>query len=566
MTDHLQGLVPGFRLREYEVRSTLGSCELGFKYLGFDHDRKEQIAILEYLPSSMAVRYGPTAVMPNSSGVETRFRELLGQFLEEASALAQFQHPNMIRVRRILQTNGTGYVVMDYAEGRTLSAILRRGGTLGNDNLDAILNPVLEVLEELHRRQLLHQDIRPGNIVVRTDHSPLLLASGAIRQGHGAARRAFGDQWKNRHADLSPSVYAPLELYSNNSKPGPWSDIYSLGATLYHCVTGSIPPAAPERILRETVTSLSSDADRPYPAGTLSATDAALAIRPEDRPQSIAAWREILSGASRRQQGHSVRTKTARTAARGARLSADADAESTETPGRQPRWMVPALALTAVTAFIVYLDTGVLRPPGDHPALSGPTSALAADSAPVQLEIAQPLRPVQADTGAAGRVGGASLVVETDPPAVEVLVAGQLVGETPLHLSELATGVFDITLRHIYYETVELADQAFESTRALRIERTLTRATGELMVTTEPSGAWVELNNRRGIERTPGTLRNLPAGPIQITLGAPGHVPTKVLVEVPKGGVGYLTHVLQTVEVVGDTRERIALDSQPHRK
>ena len=86
------------------------------------------------------------------------------------------------------------------------------------------------------------------------------------------------------------------------------------------------------------------------------------------------------------------------------------------------------------------------------------------------------------------------------------------------------------------------------------------------MVTTEPSGAWVELNDRRVIERTPGTLRNLPAGPIQITLGAPGHVPTKVLVEVPKGGVGYLTHVLQTVEVAGDTRERIALDSQPHRK
>ena len=89
MANHFQKLVPGFRLREYEIRDVLGSDEIGFKYLCFDHNLREQVAVLEYLPRSVATRYGPTSVMPNSSTVEARFHQLLGQFLDEAHGVTQ---------------------------------------------------------------------------------------------------------------------------------------------------------------------------------------------------------------------------------------------------------------------------------------------------------------------------------------------------------------------------------------------------------------------------------------------------------------------------------------------
>ena len=547
MTDHLQKLAPGFRLCEYEIREVLGSDEIGFKYLCFDHNLREQVAILEYLPSSVATRYGPASVMPSSSAVETRFHQLLGQFLDEAGALTRFRHPNIVHVRRVLQTNGTGYIVMDYAQGNTLSEILRRSGKLGNEDLDQFLPPILDALGEFHSAEFLHQDIRPGTIVIREDRSPLLLAAGAIRQGSGISRQLVGDDWKNRHAALPPSVYAPIEMHSNSASPGPWTDIYSLGATLYHCVTGSVPPAAPERTIQETIAPLSEEGNGSCRPGILAGIDAALAIRPRDRPRSIPEWREILSGKSSREHPHTpaLGNGSERIASRGVRLSADAGAgDPRARSGRQP-WIVASLALTGATAFVVYLDAGILRPLKDGSVVSNPPPPLVANSLSSHSETEALGQPDGSDPDENLGRGEAILVVETEPPDAEVFVAGQLVGETPLRLAGLPSGVFDITLRHPYHDTVELADQAFESLKELRIEQTMDRATGGLIVTTEPAGAWVELDGRRIIQRTPGTARSLPAGPVRLTLGADGHRQIRVLGEVPNGGMGYLSHTLR---------------------
>ena len=546
MKDHLHHLPSGFRLGEYETRGVLGTGEIGLKYLGIDHSLGEPVAILEYLPSSVAIRRGPTSVMPASSAVETRFRELLRQFVDEAGALAQFQHPNMIRVRRVLQVNGTGYVVMDYADGRTLSAVLRECRTIGNADLDTIAKPVLDVVEKLHNANLLHQDIRPGNIVIRDDGRPLLLAMGAVPQGIGAARQVFDDKWRNRHAALSPSAYAPLELYSNSGKPGPWTDVYSLGATLYHCVTGLIPPSAPERIMGQAMSSVAQADSGAYGSRILAGIDAALAIQPEDRPQNVAEWREILGGESRERQRHNNRSAPVRTSVRGLRLPDGTGDGSAETRSQQSRWVWPSLALTAATAVVVYVDAGLLRSlENDRLSSNPPRLQVLADNPSEQPDSEELRKSVESDVGAVLGAGESILVVETDPLAVEVVVAGQVVGETPLRLTGLPTGMFDIALRHPYYETIEIKDQHFESLREVRIERALTRATGGLIVTTEPAGAWVEANDRRVIQRTPGTARNLPAGPVRLTLGADGHRTMNVLGEVPKGGMGYLSQSLQ---------------------
>jgi serine/threonine protein kinase len=143
-------------------------------------------------------------------------------------------------VTRYLEANGTAYFVMDYEEGEPLSQRLQRLVSLDERTCIQIVLPVLRGLRAVHARNILHRDIKPANIYLRRDDSPVLL-------DFGAAREAFGVH--SRHiTSMVTHGYAPFEQYSPNGKLGPWTDLYALGATIYHCATGVPPPAAPERI------------------------------------------------------------------------------------------------------------------------------------------------------------------------------------------------------------------------------------------------------------------------------------------------------------------------------
>ena len=143
--------------------------------------------------------------------------------------------------------------------------------------------------------------------------------------------------------------------------------------------------------------------------------------------------------------------------------------------------------------------------------------------------------------------GSAILVVETAPPGAEVTIAGAVAGTTPLQVRDVRSGVHPVTLRHPHYDTVLLGDQIFADGEVLRIERTLTRATGKLTVLTEPAEAWIERDGARLGEGTPVTLEGLPAGPLELTLGALEHETIRVQVEVPKDGVGTLERTLRQI-------------------
>ena len=143
--------------------------------------------------------------------------------------------------------------------------------------------------------------------------------------------------------------------------------------------------------------------------------------------------------------------------------------------------------------------------------------------------------------------GSAILVVETDPPGVEVLVGDAVVGETPLRRMDMRSGTFSVTLRHPDYEPLRLEDQALEDDVALRIEQALVRGTGRLTVVAQPADAWIERGGDRLAEGTPVTLEDLPAGEIELTLGADEHQTTRVLAEVPRNGVGLLEPTLEPI-------------------
>ena len=178
---HRHGLPEGTRLEEYRIDRVLGSGGFGITYLAWDENMMRPVAIKEYLPSDLAVREQNLSVYAKSTRDEEIYGWGLDRFREEAQTLARVDHPHIVRVLRFLTANNTAYMVMQYVEGETLGDVLKRRGVLGEEELRGLMVPLLDGLEAVHKAGILHRDIKPGNIYVRKDGSPVLLDFGAAR-------------------------------------------------------------------------------------------------------------------------------------------------------------------------------------------------------------------------------------------------------------------------------------------------------------------------------------------------------------------------------------------------
>ena len=295
----LNALPQGHRLQEYELVRVLGFGGFGMTYLGFDHNLDKAVAIKEYLPSDIAIRTGDNSVVPQASQFLGDFEWGLDRFLDEARALARFDHRHIIKVHRFFEAHGTAYIVMEYAEGETLSAFLERKGTLEESELKAILYPILDGLEVVHGTGFLHRDIKPGNIIIRDeDNSPVLLDFGSARQAIGARSRSV--------TSIITPGYAPIEQYSSRSDQGPWTDIYALGGVCYRALTGEVPEDATDRMRDDPLIPVVERCAGQASAEFLSAIDWALAVDEGDRPQSITEWRARLEGDFAESQGGEI--------------------------------------------------------------------------------------------------------------------------------------------------------------------------------------------------------------------------------------------------------------------
>ena len=502
MADHLYALPKGYRLENYEFREVLSLGRVGIKYIATDHEDGRSVAIQEYLPDGMSVRQQDgVAVAPKSSAEKANFDAGLARFLEEAGVQTRIRHPNLVSAHRSLRANGTAYMMMDHVEGTSLSAELAHRRTLPEQTLLRIVHPLLNALEKVHEIGFLHQDIRPGHIILRSDGSPVLLELGIGRRTLGAARQAFGGKATAIELVSPAAGYAALELYSHRSRLGPWTDIYALGAVLYHCVCGQPPPDAPARVINDEYAAVRRAAQGDYSEHTLAAIEAALAMPAIARPSSIAAWRTQFSG------GGGRRPRTAsqpRLAARGGARAAGGSRDAAE--GSGSRWLIPTLGAIAFAAVLTWLDVGVL--PDDAEPAPPPAAASGVASAP-------------------------ALAVYTTPAGAEVLLDDATVGETPLELQGLAAGEYTLALRHPLYEDLELP-ATLAAGEQTRIERTLARARGALEVVTDPPGAWVEHDGERWPELTPTTRAELPAGALTLAIGAEGYEARDISAQVVK--------------------------------
>jgi len=283
-------LQKGYEIEGYRIEKVLGAGGFGVTYLAHEISINRKVAIKEYLPSGIAARgRDDVSVHPLSSGDRDNFNWGLERFRQEAKTLVTFRHPNIVSVYRYFEANGTAFLVMAYEEGESLAKILERGATLSESEILEILGPLLSGLEHVHKAGFLHRDIKPGNIYIRRDGSPVLLDFGAARQAMGGRSQSL--------TSIVSAGYAPFEQYTTRGNQGAWTDIYAFGGVLYRAVTGERPPDAPDRIRNDPYVSAKQLAGGKYSDTLLTAIDAALEVDEDKRPQSVAAWRAMLEGA-----------------------------------------------------------------------------------------------------------------------------------------------------------------------------------------------------------------------------------------------------------------------------
>ena len=281
-------LPTGTRLRQYIIREAVGAGGFGITYRA-EHAalRSKSFALKEYFPRDFAYREG-MAVHPTVGG-EDLCEFGRARFLQEAEALALCRHPAIVDVIDYFEENGTAYAALEYVSGGSLGdwlTGLRRPPTQAE--LDALVGPLLDAMDVIHSHRLLHRDIAPDNILIRPDGMPCLIDFGAARSDMG--------QKAERTATFVKFGYSPPEQHLGEAqKQGCWTDIYAMGATLHRCIMGSPPPDAMRRFARSAEMAPMPEGLRTqYRTSFLAAIDQALEIEIERRPQSVAAWREML--------------------------------------------------------------------------------------------------------------------------------------------------------------------------------------------------------------------------------------------------------------------------------
>ena len=278
-------LPAGYQLQDYEIRKVLSSGGFSFVYLARDKEKKI-VAIKEYLPTSIALRSESATVLPNADDVAL-FRHGLKCFFDEGLSLAKIDHKNIVRVLNFFRANETVYMVMQYERGKSLQDyILGQSDLVPDQFIRRVFSELSNGLREVHTQKLLHLDIKPANIYIRLDGSPVLL-------DFGSARQALSEN----QAKISPSYtpgFASPEQYYDRKLLGPWSDIYSIGATMYSCLTRTSPPAANQRIKNDLLIPAVKVGKDNYSKSLLELIDRCLSLDYLERPQSVLSLQKSL--------------------------------------------------------------------------------------------------------------------------------------------------------------------------------------------------------------------------------------------------------------------------------
>ena len=285
-TSKNQTLPIGYILQDYIITKVLSTGGFSFVYLAQDMN-KNTVAIKEYMPTGLALREEGATVLLGKDDDAATFKHGLKCFFEEGLALAKIDHKNIVRVTNFFRDNNTVYMVMQYERGKSLQDyILSQPEPVNEKFVRRVFSELLNGLREVHAQKLLHLDIKPANIYIRLDGSPVLLDFGSARQTLTQAQ-----------SKLSPSYtpgFAPPEQYFERKQLGPWSDIYSVGASIYSCMMRSAPIAANLRVNEDHLVPATKIGKGIYTEELLKIIDGCLKLDYMQRPQSVFSLQKTL--------------------------------------------------------------------------------------------------------------------------------------------------------------------------------------------------------------------------------------------------------------------------------
>ncbi|MDY7537149.1 serine/threonine-protein kinase [Undibacterium sp. RTI2.1] len=300
-------LPDGLEIAGYRIVKKIASGGFSIVYLASDEDGNA-VAIKEYLPSSLALRQQGELVPSISSENLPIYRIGLKCFFEEGRALARIAHPNVVSVINFFRANETVYMVMAYESGRSLQEHILRRRDKGEKPLVSerfirrMFNHVMNGLREVHTNKLLHLDLKPANIYLRLDGTPILL-------DFGAARQTLKTDLPKLYPMYTPGFAAP-ELYSKNGNLGPWTDIYSIGASIFACMVGAPPQPSDQRKSGDKMENHYRKLDGLYSPELIEVVRWCLKMDPLERPQSVFALQKALQLQKQPQKELSVFEKT----------------------------------------------------------------------------------------------------------------------------------------------------------------------------------------------------------------------------------------------------------------
>ncbi len=275
----------GFKLQDYEIVKVLSSGGFSFVYLARD-ENNEMVAIKEYLPASIAIRLEGSTIQAKDENV-TLFNHGLKCFFDEALVLAKINHSNIVHVTNFFRANDTVYMVMKYELGKSLQDyILGQEALVSEKFICRVFSELSNGLREVHTQKLLHMDIKPANIYIRKDGSPVLL-------DFGSARTILTLTESKVTPSFTPG-YASPEQYNDRKLMGPWSDIYSIGATMYSCLTKTSPQSADLRVKDDKLVPACKLGENQYSQGLLNLIDQCMSLDYLERPQSLLALQKLL--------------------------------------------------------------------------------------------------------------------------------------------------------------------------------------------------------------------------------------------------------------------------------